>query len=112
MPPPEVVRGYNDAVENGGERVFHQWETEADHRRRMNWRGQTFSFILAISGRVCALIFSLCFLGVAVYALSIKEPWVAAAGLTGSLALVVGAFTGIPGLIKRIQDHRKPPQGK
>ena len=110
MPPPDIVRGYNDAVENGGERVFQQFEVEADHRRRMNWRGQTFAFIIAISGRVCALIFSIAFLGVAVYALKINQPWVAGAGLSGSLALVVGAFTGIPSLLKRLTEAKKPPE--
>lgn len=110
MPPPEIVRGYNDAVPNGGERVFTQFETEADHRRRMQWRGQTFAFIVAISGRVCALIFSLAFLGIAWRALEKGEPWVAAVFGGGSLALVVGAFTGIPGVIKRMQQE-KPPKG-
>ena len=101
MPPPEIVRGYNDAVENGGERVFRQFEIEAEHRRNMQWRGQTFAFIIAISGRVCALVFSLVFLGIAWRALEKGESWVAAASLAGSLALVVGAFTGIPSIIRQ-----------
>ena len=46
MPPPEIVRGYNDAVPNGGERVFNQFELEADHRRKMQWRGQTLAFMI------------------------------------------------------------------
>jgi uncharacterized membrane protein len=112
MPPPEIVRGYNDAVENGGERVFNQFEIEADHRRSMQWRGQTFAFIVAISGRVCALIFSLAFLGIAWRALEKGESWVAAASLVGSLALVVGAFTGIPNIIKQRLQQPKSMQEK
>lgn len=112
MPPPEIVRGYNDIIENGAERLFKQFETEADHRRQMQWRGQTFALVAALSGRVCALIVSLAFLGVAVYALSIKEPWVAAAFGGGSLALVVGAFTGLQNAFRRVQQQHKSTQDK
>ena len=112
MPPPDIVRGYNEVVDNGGERLFRQFELEAEHRRKMQWRGQTFSFMVALSGRICAIIFSLAFLGVAAFALSMSQPWVAAAFGGGSIALVVGAFTGLPNAVRQRMQQQKSSQNK
>lgn len=112
MPPPDIVRGYNEVVDNGGERLFRQFELEAEHRRNMQWRGQTFSFMVALSGRICAIIFSLAFLGVAAFALSMSQPWVAAAFGGGSIALVVGAFTGLPNAVRQRMQQQKSSQNK
>lgn len=35
FPPPDFVRGYGEAVEDGSERFFRQFELEAEHRRQM-----------------------------------------------------------------------------
>jgi uncharacterized membrane protein len=41
MPPPEILRGYNDVIPDGAERLFRQFEIEADARREHMRRGQT-----------------------------------------------------------------------
>lgn len=35
FPPPDFVRGYGEAVEDGSERFFRQFELEAEHRRAL-----------------------------------------------------------------------------
>jgi uncharacterized membrane protein len=107
MPPPEIVRGYNEVIENGAERLFKQFELEAAHRRDLQRRGQTHNLIVALSGRGAALLFSLAALAVASYALYLGHPL--AAGVVGgsTIALVVAAFTGVPGLIRQRMQQRQ-----
>jgi uncharacterized membrane protein len=101
------VRGYNEVIENGAERLFRQFELEADHRRALQKRGQTHNLIVALSGRGAALIFSLTALAVAAYALYLGHP--IAAGVIGGTAigLVVAAFTGVPSLIRQRMQQRQ-----
>jgi uncharacterized membrane protein len=110
IPPPEIVRGYNDVIENGAERLFRQFELEAEHRRALQRRGQTHNLIIALSGRGAALVFSLASLGVAALALYYNHPWVAGAFGSGTIALVVAAFTGVPNIIRQRMQPPKPPQ--
>src|SRR5262245_10300660 len=99
IPPPETVRGYGEVIENGAERLFRQFELEAEHRRDLQRTAQKHNLIIALSGRTSALIFSLAALGVASFALYLGHPW--PAGIIGgtSIALVVAAFTGVPNLL-------------
>ena len=106
IPPPEIVRGYNEVIENGGERLFAQFETEAKERRAITRRGQTHQFVIQIIARLFALIFALSALGVAAYALSLGRE-VAATVIGGaSIAMVVAAFTGIPALFRQRAAQR------
>lgn len=36
FPPPDFVRGYGEAVEDGSERFFRQFELEAEHQRELD----------------------------------------------------------------------------
>jgi uncharacterized membrane protein len=107
MPPPEIVRGYNDVIENGAERLFRQFELEAEHRRDLQRRAQTHNLIIALSGRTAALVFSLSALGVATLALHWGYPWPAAVIGGSTIGLVVAAFTGIPNLIRQRLHQRQ-----
>lgn len=60
LPPPNVLNGFNDVVENGAERVFNMAEKEQEHRisyeraeleatRRDFRRGQVMGSILALA---------------------------------------------------------------
>jgi uncharacterized membrane protein len=60
LPPPEILNGYNDAVENGAERIMVMAEEQAKHRReleshaikeqlRQSKNGQIFGFIIALT---------------------------------------------------------------
>lgn len=100
IPPPEIVRGYNEVIENGAERLFKQFEIEANERRAFTRRGQTYNFVIQLVARLCALVFALSALGVAAYALSLGHE-VAATVIGGaSIAMVVAAFTGVPALFR------------
>lgn len=61
LPPPDVLGKYGDAVEDGAERIFRQYELQSDHRMRLenyvireelrqSFRGQILGFILSIFG--------------------------------------------------------------
>ena len=89
IPPPEIIRGYNEVIPNGAERLFRQFEIEAEERRAFNRRGQTHQFIVALSGRGSALIFALAALAVAAYALYLNHPTAAAIIGGSTIALVV-----------------------
>jgi uncharacterized membrane protein len=92
LPHPAALHGFNEAVENGAERVFAQFELEADHRRKLEtFRAQKDSrrdFVAQIS----AAMFALSALGVTAFALYRDHP--TAAGIIGGLSIagVVGAF--------------------
>jgi uncharacterized membrane protein len=108
MPPPEILRGYNDAIPDGAERLFRQFEIEASARREYLRRGQTHNLVVALSGRISALVFALTALAVSAYALRLGHPWAAAIVGGGTIAMVVTAFTGIPALIRqRLQQKDK-----
>jgi uncharacterized membrane protein len=70
IPPPEVLRAYNEIIENGAERIFSQFEKETHHRHRMQRRTQTFPFYDQIAGRGSALVFALACLLLSGYAIA------------------------------------------
>lgn len=106
MPPPDILRGYNDIIPDGAERLFKQFEIEADARRQHIRRGQTHNLIVALSGRGAALIFALSALAVSAYALDLGHPWAAAIIGGSTIAMVVAAFTGVPALIRHRMQQR------
>jgi uncharacterized membrane protein len=108
IPPPEIVRGYNEVIENGAERLFAQFETEATERRALTRRGQTHNFVIQLVARLFALIFALSALGVAAYALSLGHEIAATVIGGASIAMVVAAFTGVPALLRNRVTQRDP----
>jgi uncharacterized membrane protein len=61
IPPPEVLKGYNDIIENGAERILTMAEKQSTHRMQLENHaireelkqsrlGQVFGFILGIVG--------------------------------------------------------------
>jgi uncharacterized membrane protein len=106
MPPPDILRGYNDVIPDGAERLFKQFETEAHARREYLRRGQAHNLIVALSGRIAALVFALSALSVSAYALHLGHPWAAAIIGGGTIAVVVAAFTGVPALIRQRMQQR------
>lgn len=59
LPPPGMLRQYNDALPDGAHRIVSAWETEGQHRRHLQNRGQWIAAILGggaiIAAVVCAL---------------------------------------------------------
>lgn len=62
LPPPYMLREYDEAIPGAGERILCEAERQAEHRRAMesklvegtvswNKRGQTFAFVVVLPGR-------------------------------------------------------------
>jgi len=61
IPPPNILKGYNDVVKDGAERIMSMAERQSNHRitledhaireeLRQSGRGQIFGFVLGIVG--------------------------------------------------------------
>ncbi len=48
LPPPSIMKAYNELVEKGAERIFTNFENQSHHRQKIEVRGQIFSFVLGI----------------------------------------------------------------
>jgi uncharacterized membrane protein len=65
LPPPEILVKYDEAVKNGAERVFSEFEAIGKHSRDMEWfvaqhlakesrQGQIFGLIIGLAGLTAA----------------------------------------------------------
>jgi uncharacterized membrane protein len=82
IPPPEILKGYNEVVKDGAERIIVMAEKQSDHRMQLenhavreSGRGQIFAFILALVGMGITLI-------------SLKWGFEVVAGIFGSTTIV------------------------
>lgn len=61
LPPPDILRQYNDIVKDGAERIFNRYEAQSSHRMQLedhavkeelkqSSRGQLFGFVISIFG--------------------------------------------------------------
>lgn len=48
LPPPQLLRQYDEVLPDGAERVVRVAEEQFRHRRRMEARAQIFTFVLAV----------------------------------------------------------------
>jgi uncharacterized membrane protein len=103
LPPPAILDHFNQVAENGAERIFKQWETESDHRRKMERRDFGWSVAEGMLGKVFAFVFVIAALGLAAYALSLGANWLAAFLAAGTIGSVVAAF---------VSTNRPRPNGK
>jgi uncharacterized membrane protein len=99
LPPPSVLGGFNQHVEDGAERVFRQFELEAEHRRamdreRLTFQGRQLAFIRGERrlSQVLAGVYAFGALLLAFYALKEGHPTTAGIIATTSIASVVAAF--------------------
>lgn len=67
LPPPEILKEYNDAFPNGAERIFLEAQKQTNHRlelektvipeeQRQSGRGQMFGFIIALAFLIASFI--------------------------------------------------------
>jgi uncharacterized membrane protein len=108
LPPPKILEGYSDVAQDGAERVFRQFELEANHRRHMGsqtLRAQARDLLI---GKFCALIFVLGMIGASVYAIRLGYPVLAGVLGTGVLGTVVWAFMRVTGDQTDVKDEAKP----
>jgi len=102
LPPPAALAAFNDVVPNGAERVFEQFEIEAEHRRELE------AYVARRDGREKGIAqfmaggFAFTALGVAAYAVSVGAYATASIIGGGSIAMVVAAFLGTA--LRRSED--------
>jgi len=92
LPPPAVLEAYNSLVQDGAERVFRQFETEAEHRRTQEREGLREAMREGRAAQFLAGLFAFSALGITVYAISVGAFTVAAIVGGATLVGVVGAF--------------------
>lgn len=59
LPPPQVLKQYDQIVPNGADRIVSLAEDQIHHRQSMEARGQAFTFVLAVTtliGGVVAIV--------------------------------------------------------
>ncbi len=70
IPPPEILKGYNEVVSNGAERIVLMAENQSSHRihledhavkeqLKQSRQGQLFGFILGLIGLILATVLAL-----------------------------------------------------
>lgn len=92
LPPPSILRDFDDVVENGAERIMQAWEKETEHRHRLESRDLWLTGIDAIFGKLAALVFVLAALALTAYAISMGSEWVAVVLGSGVIGSVAWAF--------------------
>lgn len=90
LPPPDMLREYNDALTDGANRIVSNWESESRHRRTIERRSQNLAFIIVMSAIVAAV-------GCAYFG----QPWI---GFGIVLATMLGI--GLAGALKFIGFKR------
>ena len=100
VPPAELLAGYNQAFENGAERLFALVEKQSDHRQKIEEKAISGQIRANARGQWFALILALLFGGMAVYL-----------GATGHDVLAGGVFTTtIGGLVWTFLTGQKSQQ--
>lgn len=92
LPPPSVLDGFNQVVENGAERIVSNWEVESAHRRDRERDEQRLHYRDTREARYCALGFVLAALAVSAFFAYLNQPWLAGILGGGTIASVVWAF--------------------
>lgn len=59
LPPPEVLKAYNEALPDGANRIVTAFEKQGDHRRQTETRGQKYALWIALSAIVAAVVCAL-----------------------------------------------------
>lgn len=87
IPNPEMLKDYNNVIENGGERIVVQFEEQSRHRREIekiviqsqsseSKRGQIFAFIIGMTG--LGLAFTSALLGHNAFAITLASTTIVA----------------------------------
>lgn len=92
LPHPETLHQFDAIVENGAERIFHQWEHEAAHRRTYETKALSAHIWMDAMGRIMAFVFAMSTLGLAAWFATIGQSWIAALFGGGTIAAVATAL--------------------
>lgn len=93
LPPPGVLGGYNDVLDNGAERLFEWAKDESEHRRGLEKRMTNSEISLAGRGQVIAgLLVAIALLGGIGLVWAEKSVPLGAALIVAALASLAAAF--------------------
>lgn len=67
IPPPELLKQYDEFVPGAGDRILSMAEKEQDHRHRQERKKGNLEFSISIMGVLCALIITLSIIASAVW---------------------------------------------
>lgn len=91
LPPPQALKEYSDAIPDGGDRIVANWETESNHRRGLQSRGQWLAVGIAMAAIVASVV---CALN--------GQPWVG-----GTIILAAMIAIGLTGAVNLFRRDRK-----
>ena len=95
LPSPEALEAFNGVVADGAARIFKEWESEAEHRRRYERKALVLTGVERIGSRVLAFVLAIAMVALAAYCAAINQPWVAAIIGGGTLGtVVIGMISG------------------
>ena len=92
LPPPAAVAEFNSVVENGAERIFAEWEAEANHRRNLEHRALTAEIVERVGSRLLAFVFVLTALAGSVFLGFYGHDVLAGTIGTTTIGLVLASF--------------------
>ena len=95
--PPNVMKEYDNVVQDGAARLFNIFEDETKHRREMEAATLKYQGRDLLVGKFLALAFTFAVLGVVMFAIQKNAPWVAAILGAGMLGTIVFGFLRIFG---------------
>lgn len=101
IPPPSILRDFDDIIPGCAERIIAQFELEGAHRRQMEDRAQRFRIREAHIGQVLAGLFAVGAFGSSIVAMSYGA---------FVLAGVLGGSTILAGIAAFQKQPLKPPK--
>lgn len=92
IPPPEMLRGFDEVVPGSAERVLARWEAQSKHRQQMEAKVVNANIDAQRRGSWQGFVVAMFGLGVAAYLAKLGYPWVAGTLAGGDLLALVGVF--------------------
>ncbi len=108
IPPPTMLKGYNDAVQDGGARILAMAENEAHHRRQIDWYETKGSVRRGYASIASALTIAVMAMVLAGYMAYLGHPGWATLIFSADVVVVILAFLSVvqPQLVGRISPVR------
>lgn len=92
IPPPDMLRQYDEVVPGAAERIFRVWEAQSEHRIAVERTFAIGDSRRAYLGLACAFVLSLLLIAVGTYAVIWGNPWVGVATFSLDIAVLAGVF--------------------
>lgn len=108
LPPPDVLREYEEILHGSAHRIFTMAETQQSHRIRLESLAVPAREKRANRGQIFALTVSLAGLAVAAYAVGQGEEWAAIAIGGADLAVLAGLFLSARVSVIRSLRRKRP----